>query len=685
MASQSSIVGSVYNVAQLSSSASSPIFQDTRTYPYLTRLGLDTEESVVIILEALLHFYSTEGLGWNKVALLSTAIETTSILSEIFVEKVLMTPSYNFVQITTYQQFLPYDSFKTSHEIEFNEVIRTNARVIVALIFTGWEDFIDEAASYGLVGETYVWFVGSTVVQFPYSHPSENTRGALGEVMHIDEDELLKDLFDNLWNNADPVLYPYAGAEYLNPPAIVYYAFDMILLVAKAIDVMDKELNLFESEERYIIPAETWTSVLRNISFHGVSGFIEFDNDGNRMGIFDVVNYVPEIGWQPVGYFNDDEFYYIGEPGESIIWYSNTTDVPNLDIRDPVEYFSCHDKKKKISEDGYIELHPPGSSDIDDIDITYHCDHFLDCKNLSDESVDCSPNAIAVTIAFGIITGVFILLSLILLLFVIIYGYILNYHRLRHLSPLFLVIILLSVIVGFSSIYAWFGKASDFSCAIQPWLLGLPAISMISALTVKNFRIWRIFRFPFKKIQISNLEVFIYWIITMIPAVFIVALWAIISTPTASLEEVQDELHYVCTSGGFTGYPGDYIFFAIFTSYALIILIAGVIISILARNAPSAFNETKILTISIYNIFLLGTVGITVYLIVFPYNPFIAWILRTLFILYVFGATMFLQFVPLLVGVFIIDKGGNPRRNLNLQLSSLSQTSSTSQTSGSLQ
>ena len=680
MAAQCAIVGDVYNVAQLSSIASSPIFQDTRTYPYLTRLGVDTEEAVNIILFALEHFYYTEGLGWNKIALLSTTTAITSELAELFIEKIDVN-RYNFIEITTFQQFLPLSEFEADFAIEFNEVIRTKARVIIAFIFSDWEEFIDIAAENNLVGENYVWLVGPSVVEYPFAKPNDNTRGALGAIEHIDVDEMIKNLFLDYWVQSDPNIYPYTGPDYPNPPELVYSAFDMILLVAQAITYMDEELHLFDSDDRVIIPAETWTSVLRNITFHGVSGLVEFDKDGNRKGSFDVVNYTPENGWNRIGYFTNDEFYYIGDADDTIIWYSNTTEVPNLDIRDPVKYFSCHDKKTKIDEQGYVNLHTPGSKDVDDIDLTYHCDQFLDCENLSDESVDCNPNALAVHIAFGIITGILIFIALLLLVFVILFGYCLNYHRLRHVSPLFLIIILISVIVGFSSIYAWFGKPSNFSCAVQPWLLGLPAISMISALSVKNFRIWRIFRFPLKRIQISNLEVFIYWVIIMIPAVFIIVLWTIVSTPTASLEDRNDELHYVCTTGGFTKEPGGYIFFAIFAAYSLIILLFGGIVSYLARNAPSVFNETKILTISIYNILLLGSVGITVFLTVSPSNPFVGWILRTMFILYVFGATMFLQFAPILFGVFILDKGKNKLRNLNLQQAYLSKSSSSSGTS----
>ena len=48
----------------------------------------------------------------------------------------------------------------------------------------------------------------------------------------------------------------------------------------------------------------------------------------------------------------------------------------------------------------------------------------------------------------------------------------------------------------------------------------------------------------------------------MIPAIFILALCTTISTPTAKLEEREED--FVCTTGGVTG-PGGIIFFSIFS------------------------------------------------------------------------------------------------------------------------
>merc|ERR1712130_194418 len=280
---------------------------------------------------------------------------------------------------------------------------------------------------------------------------------------------------------------------------------------------------------------------------------------------------------------------------------------------------------------------------------------------MSDESGDCESNYVALFIAFGILTGLLLLVAVGMVVFVIVFGYILKYRRLKAASPLFLLLILLSIILGYISVYAWFGKPHPVGCGFQPWLLGLAAISLIAALVVRTFRVWRIFRFPMSRIRISNLELMVLWGVVMLPAVIILIIWTIVSTPTAKMKEFSDMDHYVCATGGFTGEPGGLVFFFILVAYGALILFLGAVLSFLARKVPSRFNESKLLAISIYNIGLLSVVIIPVFLVVQPFNPFLAWIFRTIAILYAFTATLLLQFVPKLVGIFIIDKGSNPR------------------------
>jgi len=85
----------------------------------------------------------------------------------------------------------------------------------------------------------------------------------------------------------------------------------------------------------------------------------------------------------------------------------------------------------------------------------YHCDQFIDCNNISDESTNCASNYVIIFIIFGIVTGVLISIAGLLVVFVIAFGIKWKYRRLRNASPFFLIVLLLSCGLWFSTMATW--------------------------------------------------------------------------------------------------------------------------------------------------------------------------------------------------------------------------------------
>ena len=636
------MVGSVYKVAQLSSIASSDELSNEQKYPYFSRVSA-VGSGYIEALKSCALFYSSNGKGWTDVAIIASTNSFTISLAQYLTE--IAEPE---LKIKNFQQIL--DDAPEYIDVELNEIVRSGARVIFGLIFSRWAEFIELANTYGLVGDHYVWLTPPTVSGFLFTEPSPLSNGVIAATAYLPEEAPLIDLFVNYWQSVDNSIYPYAGPG-TKPSPLTYRAFDMIFAAAYTYDSLEKQ-GIYGDN----IDPELITKTLRNVTFEGISGFVSFYPNGDRIGEYSVQYYNAENDtWITTAKWSFSDGY---ELIRDVYWYSNTTEIPDLDIREPFDYWSCKDKKLKTDETGKtVILHTPDSDNVDDIDSDYHCDNFIDCNNMSDENIDCETSYLIIFIVFGIITGICIIICILLIIFVIIFGLILKYRRLRKRSPTFLVFLLVTAIVGFSSIFSWFGKPHPASCFLQPWLLGLPAISMITILTVKNFRIWRIFRFPMKKIRMSDIELFLLWLLIMIPGIIIIVLWSAIATPTADMEND----HYICTSRN-SGTTGTIIFFSIFFAYAMIILLIGAYISIISRKIPSQFSETKLLTISIYHLAFLAVVIIPVNIVLYYSNPFVAWIIRTIAILYTFGATIFIQFLPIVVGIFIIDKGQNVKR-----------------------
>lgn len=665
----SGVAATEFEVAQLSASAPSAALDNTMKYPYVSRM---VESSSVhgMVFGDLLHSMAEEGgIGWSDIAILASGEKYGLELANAVIKYVEEDPS---LQIATFQQ---YNEELGSPTVQLNEIKRSGARVILYLAFADLGDLLDAAEEIGIVGPDYVWVVSdySYAVNFeavPEATRTVNSRGFLAVAAYVPlSPELIG--FLTAWNTANTTQYPGSGPAPENfPTPYTLGSVDMARTAVYAAHALHQEGILPQAS------AEDWTRAIRQVNFTGISGPVTFGEHGDRQQTFGIYNWITEdVSWHPVSLWTRSGG--IQPTNRSIVWPNNSTEMPDLDIRPPFSYWSCHDRKEKVDPTGKtIRLHTPDSDDVDEIRADYHCDQFIDCQNFSDESSGCT-SYLGLFIGFGIVSGLLIVLALVLALFVIVFGYVLKYRRVRASSPLFLLLILASIIVGLSSIFAWFGKPHPVACGFQPWLLGLSAISLISALAVRTFRVWRIFRFPMTKVRITDFEMILLWGLLMLPAIVILALWTLISTPTAAMKKLDGEDHYVCTTGGFTGEPGGMIFFFVLVAYGALVLVGGMILSILGRKIPSHFNETRLNTISIYNIALLCAVIIPVFLAVNPYNPLLAWIFRTLSILYVFTATMLLQFAPKLVGVFIIDKAKNPFIKLNTISDRLTKSATT--------
>ena len=668
------IVGTVYDMAIFSSYSPTTTLSNKLHYPYFSRTTISTQYQTTTILDFLVYYKGLYGIGWTDIAILSIVAPYTSDFSSDLILEAESEKYKNEINILEYQQYLDVYGDLT---VELKEISNSKARVIIAAVFDDYSILLDKANEYELIGENYVWFVPPAAVGLAFLTPVPLAKGTLTSLNFFPPNAPNLNCFINAFKTANPKQYPFAGNGRI-PPLGTYSAFDTVYGIALAIDQLDR----LEMLDQYI-SAELWSSVIRNQTFEGLSGLVAFDENGDRIATTTIQYYDPNKNQfllsatrEPDGTINE-----ISE----IIWFSNSTEIPDLDIREPFDYWSCHNKEKRTDETGKtIQLHSPDGSDIDDIDYDYYCDSFIDCKNLSDESSDgCSSNYVILFIVFGIITGILMLLVLLLIPFVFIFGILFKYRRIKSASPIFLIILLISIFIGFASIFAFYGKPHPVACGFQPWLLGLSSISMITVLVVKNFRIWRIFRFPLKRTTISDLELFVYWFLIMLPALIILILWSIISTPTASLEDLDGNDHFVCTTGGFTGAPGGYVFFAIFASYSAFVLFVGTIISILSRNVPSMFNESKLLTISIYNLVFLSVLIIPLFLVLRESYPFWAWIFRTCAVLYAFTTTLLLQFVPKIFGIIILDKGKNTIIN-NQFISSTATGGSRFKSSGSM-
>ena len=138
-------------------------------------------------------------------------------------------------------------------------------------------------------------------------------------------------------------------------------------------------------------------------------------------------------------------------------------------------------KTTQRSNRGYskqIDLREPDGDDVNYIKGDYECDQFIDCHNMSDEGYQCTPSFIIAFIIVGILTGIVILVSCLLLPVVLVFGICVRRHRIFLSGTVFLIILVLSSLLGFVSTYAWYGKPHVVSCNFQLWLFGLATTAL---------------------------------------------------------------------------------------------------------------------------------------------------------------------------------------------------------------
>jgi hypothetical protein len=73
----------------------------------------------------------------------------------------------------------------------------------------------------------------------------------------------------------------------------------------------------------------------------------------------------------------------------------------------------------------------------------------------------------------------------------------------------------------------------------------------------------------------------------------------------------------------------------------------------------------------------LGAIVIPVFLVLRYIIPFVAWIIRTSVIIYVFTATLWLQFIPKIWGVVLSDKFKDPPMQMSVDSGSVGSLADT--------
>jgi len=341
-------------------------------YGFFSRMAPIPQLQANVILDILDYFHDRSGQKqWREITILSLTEETAILVaSSMF----FAAESYG-IDIQTFQQFLSVfnnPNFERSIDVPLQKIVDTKSRIVVALLDTfNMQEVlrISSKEPYYLVGKQRIWICWS---------------GCSGRGVYIDYtdtdrkvDKELLALSSGLISVSLPVgkgpkylklRNDYRNATNLELESIAAVTYDAVYTLAYGIAATIRNGTI-------PVIGPNINSLIRTADFEGLTGRIFFNlTTGERFPYFDILNVKNKALKCPVcsGYNPNDYSLRVGswivnrslQIGKSgirndvglfpITFYDGTTDIPDLDVREPFDYWDCEENEKKTDKTGFF-------------------------------------------------------------------------------------------------------------------------------------------------------------------------------------------------------------------------------------------------------------------------------------------------------------------------------------------
>jgi len=182
----------------------------------------------------------------------------------------------------------------------------------------------------------------------------------------------------------------------------------------------------------------------------------------------------------------------------------------------------------------------------------------------------------------------------------------------RAATPEFCLLCLAGTLALLLTPFSWSLHDTTASCITRVWLLQLGFTTLLSALIIKTFRIWRISdQQKLRQNRITLFELFVTYAIVISVEIVFTLIWTVIAGSSELIVVVDplrpSENYTVCSSSNtFTGFAA--------TALAIkcVMIIVSVFLGWKTRKTPGDFNESGNLALMAYNIFFLLLIGLPI-------------------------------------------------------------------------
>ncbi|KAJ3178227.1 hypothetical protein HK101_010150, partial [Irineochytrium annulatum] len=206
-----------------------------------------------------------------------------------------------------------------------------------------------------------------------------------------------------------------------------------------------------------------------------------------------------------------------------------------------------------------------------------------------------------------------------------------------------IVIIIVGIMLSFSTTVVYIGNPTRLTCILQPWLLCLSFCLTNSALLSKTYRIYSIFG-NMKKMSassVSGLAIIRNMAILCGIEVVVLIIWTVLDPPVpAGVFQSADAAFLTCSSAKY----GD-IFSGILLSMNGLMLVAGTWLAYQTRNVDEKYRESFYLACTMYNSFIWSIIAISLVFLT-QLGGTVQFVIRSLAICMVSFGALILLFAP---------------------------------------
>ncbi|KAJ2996741.1 hypothetical protein HDV02_006243 [Globomyces sp. JEL0801] len=546
-----SLVLQNYRIPQCCGSSTNPTLSDKKQYPNFFRT-IPTDASMA---EAMIGYVLAS--GWKKIAIVHVNDDygtgfANYLMNVARTRSVEVLAKVNVKPVPTVDDVTP--ALQTVQE--------SGARII---FYFGYVDsymaVLPIARSLGIFGKDYVWFGGDPFTDLPVAYPDKGSlyegtlgfypREAQGPAAPVFADywaaNRLQSTFINKTSTALTLSTPYA-----------YYFSTCVDLFVHGFDALLKSNSTFTIDDLISGQLNKNIKVPESFVFPDLqtpTGKVKSDQNGDRIGDFDIFNFLADGTSKIVGGWND---------GQRVL---------NPDV--PIVY--------------------PGGSLVQP----------KDGIDPNDVAVYATPSSGLATLSvlFAIFGAVLTLISIL--------G-VLKYRKVGAVKKSGVMIgygMQLCLLLMNIQFLVMIDKPTASKCAVDAFLIPVLFSFYYGLLFAKNLRIYRIFYKPPSRFQLSDAFIYMNGLLIALPSLLVSIIWVAADPPLPSIVKVSmTQYYWTCKSA--RGLEATAI--SIHIVINALVLLGNLVMAFMTRNVVSTYSETKMISSSVYNMTVISLFTIIV-------------------------------------------------------------------------